>query len=136
MDQQRLTALLSRIGPEAAKDLDDLLGSHDLRRGRPGRDVFPDVQAQLLPHTALKRADSVCVGFRVTAPLANPADSAARLAAFAAERDVEIIVLAETDASGLDRFGFRIERIVGDTPEARLRCEGQILRFWNIDLVL
>ncbi len=59
-----------------------------------------------------------------------------RLAAFAIERDVEIVVLNEADRSGLERFGFRIEQISGDNPEARAACEDQIRRFWNIDLVL
>ena len=52
-----------------------------------------------------------------------------RLAAFAIERDVEIVVLSEADCSGFERFGFRVERIAGDTPEERAACEDQIRRF-------
>jgi hypothetical protein len=46
------------------------------------------------------------------------------------------VVLNETDRSGLERFGFRTERISGTTQEARAACEDQIRRFWNLDLVL
>lgn len=135
METEQWTALLSRIVPQVADDLDDMLGRYDPRRAEPGLDVFPEVSAQLLHQTALKRSDAVAIGFRVSSPLADPADCAARLVAFAAERDAEIIVLAEVDVTGLDRFGFRIERVVGGSPEARRACEAQIRRFWNIDLV-
>ena len=46
------------------------------------------------------------------------------------------MVLSTTDVTGLERFGFRIERIAGETREARRRCEAQVRRFWSIDLVL
>jgi hypothetical protein len=59
-----------------------------------------------------------------------------RVAAFAIERNVEIVVLSETDYSGFERFGFRIERISGHCAETRAACEDQIRRFWNLDLVL
>lgn len=136
METQRWTALLSRIVPQVADDLDGVVGDFDPRRAPLGRDVFPAVAAALLPKTALKRADAVCVGVRVSAAPPDAADYAMRLAAFAVERGVEIIVLAEVDATGLERFGFRTERIAGDSPEARAQCEEQLRRFWNIDLVL
>ncbi|MBA3324484.1 MAG: hypothetical protein H0T41_04180 [Rhodobacteraceae bacterium] len=136
METQRWTALLSTIVPQVADDLDGIAGCYDPRRSEPGRDVFPQISAVLLPHAALKRSDAVCVGIRVSAVLSDAADYAMRLAAFAAERNVEIIVLAEADATGLERFGLRVERIAGDGAEARARCEQQIRRFWNIDLVL
>ena len=136
MDPKQWNAVVSRIGPHDADDLDRLLAPFDQRPGG-GRDVFPLPEAVLMPDAALKRADSVCVGLRAAATdPADAADRAMRLAAFAIERDVEIVVLSETDRSGLERFGFRIERIAGDTPEARAACEDQIRRFWNLDLVL
>ena len=135
METQRWKAVLSRIGPHGADDLDGVVGAHDVPRD-PGREIFPTIAAVPPPQTALKRPDTVCVGIRVAAHLTNAADQALRLIAFAAERSVEIVVLAETDTTGLERFGFRIERIVGDDAEARARCEAQVRRFWNIDLVL
>ncbi len=138
MDPKQWNAILSRIGPHDADDLDALLEPFDPRHAPvPGRDIFPLPEAVLMPQVALKREDAVCIGLRApAADAADAADRAIRLAAFAIERDVEIIVLNETDRSGLERFGFRIERISGETPEARAACEDQIRRFWNLDLVL
>jgi hypothetical protein len=127
---------LSRIVPEGADDLDDVLVSHDRLRGQPGGEIFPNITAALAPLSAMKRPDTVCVGIRVSAALADAADHALRLVSFAAERTVEVVILAETDATGLERFGFRIERVVGSDAKARSQCEAQICRFWNIDLVL
>ena len=63
-------------------------------------------------------------------------DVLACLDSLTAERDVEIVVLTDADRSGFERFGFRVERLAGDTPAARAACEDQIRRFWNLDLVL
>ena len=136
METDRWSILLSRIVPQDADDLNAVTRGFDQRHRETGRDVFPDVTAVLLPEVAFKRRDAVFIGVRVTAPLPDAADRAMRLAAFAAERDVEVIVLAHADCIGLERFGFRIERIAGATAEARERCEDQIRRFWNLDLVL
>ena len=135
MDVQRWTSLLGRVTPEAAADIDDLVGDFDLRRGPAGGDLLPETPA-VLPAPAFKRADGVCVGFRVTAAPPDAADRAMRLVAFAIEKDVEIIVLSHVDISGFEGFGFRVERVAGDSEAARGACERQICRFWNIDLVL
>jgi hypothetical protein len=136
MDTTQWSAILSRIGPQEADDLDALLAPFDARQGILGRDIFPLPEAVLMPQAALKRADAVCVGLRAAPGDDTAADRAMRIAAFAIERDVEIVVLSETDHSGFERFGFRVERIAGDRPEARAACEDQIRRFWNLDLVL
>lgn len=127
---------MSRIGPQDADDLDELLASFDRGQGAAGHDIFPLPEGVLMPHAALRRSDAVCIGLRTAAVDGTVADRAMRLAAFAIERDVEITVLSETDYSGFERFGFRIERIAGETAEARDACEDQIRRFWNLDLVL
>jgi hypothetical protein len=137
MDTTHWSSILPRIVRHDADDLDALLTPFDPRRTAPGKDLFPLPEAVLAPGTALKRADAVCVGLR--APAGAPgdvADRAMRLAAFAAERDVEVVILTESDRSGFERFGFRVERIAGETPAARAACEDQIRRFWNLDLVL
>jgi hypothetical protein len=136
MDMQRWSALLSRIVPQDADDIDGLTAGYDRRRGAAGADVFPDTPPLLEPRDAFRRADTICVGLRVATTLTDAHDRAMRLAAFAAEQDVEVVVLAHTDVTGLERFGFRIERIAGATRQARERCERQLLQFWGIDLVL
>jgi hypothetical protein len=136
METERWSTILARIVPQDANDLDALLVRFEPRSGNEGRELFPSDEGVSRAEPALKRADMVCVGLRVTAPLADAAaDRALRLVAFAAERDVEVVVLAHAEVTGLERFGFRVERIAGDTPEDRARCEAQILRLWNIDLV-
>lgn len=136
MDVARWSSLLSRIVPQDADDLDTLTRPHDRRHEAVGADLFPEVEALLQPQDSFRRVDTVAVGLRVTAPLTDACDRAMRLAAFAAEQDVEIVVLAHVDVTGLERFGFRIERVAGASPEARAQCERQIRDFWAIDLVL
>lgn len=137
METTQWSSILPRIGPHDADDLDALLAPYDPRRAPPGRDIFPLPEAVLMPEAALRRADAVCVGLRAPAAGApDVVDRAMRLAAFSAERDVDVVILAEADRSGFERFGFRVERIAGDTPEQRAACEDQIRRFWNLDLVL
>lgn len=136
MQTHRWNALIARIVCDDADDLDDLTSAFDPRYAPCGRDTMPAIAADLVPQAVFKREDAVCIGLRVDAWLPDAADRAMRLAAFAAERDVEFVVLAHTDHVGLERFGFRVERIVGATPSARAACEAQIRRLWNIDLVL
>jgi hypothetical protein len=136
MDLKQWSAILSRIGPHDADDLDELLTRFDPRQSALGRDVFPLPEAVLMPKAALKQADAVCVGVRATGTGASASDRAMFLAAFAIEQDVQIVVMSEDDRSGLERFGFRVERLSGGSPEARAACEAQIRRFWNLDIVL
>jgi len=136
MQTHRWNALLARIVADEADDLDGLTSAFDARHAPAGRDVMPEIEAVLMPAMPFKRRDAVCIGLRVPAPLPDAADRAMRLAAFAAERDVEIVVLAHADHVGLERFGFRVERVAGATPAERAACETQLRRLWNIDLVL
>lgn len=137
MDATQWSSILPRIAPHDADDIDALLAPYDPRHAEPGRDLFPLPEAVAMPGAALKRADAVCVGIRARAgDPGDVVDRAMRLAAFAAERDVEVVVLAEADRSGYERFGFRVERVAGETAEERTACEDQIRRFWNLDLVL
>ncbi len=89
-----------------------------------------------MPQAALRPPDAVCVGVRMATGEGGVADSAMRLAAFGIERGVQIVVLCESDRSGFERFGFRVDRVAGETSEARAACEDQLRRFWNLDLVL
>lgn len=136
METSTWTALLSRIVPEDADDLDALTAGYDDRRVAPGADRFGTAGAFVQLPGAFKRADAICVGLRVTDALPDAHDRALRLASFAIEQDVEVIVLAHVDATGLERFGFRVERIVGATRAEREACERQVRQFWGIDLVL
>lgn len=65
----------------------------------------------------------IAIGVRLRQPREDLADFAVYLSTFAIERNVEAVVLSHLDYSGLERSGFRTERISGDTPEARTACE-------------
>lgn len=135
MSAERWSDVIVRITREAPVDLDDLLGESAGER-RAGQEIFPPLEADPEPVAPMAREDAVAVGFRVTARLDDVADRAVRLASFALEEDVEIVILSHVEESGFERFGFRVERIVGASEEARAACEAQVRRFWNIDLVL
>ena len=134
--ESRWNSILSRIVPQDAADIDDIVGPFDRCRTGAGEEIFPEIPSVLMPHCAMKRRDAVCIGLRAGEELTDAADRAIRLAAFAIERDAEVVVFAHSDISGLERFGFRVERIAGATEAARRTCEDQLRRFWNIDLVL
>ena len=136
MEEARWTAILSRIDPRDADDIDDIARAFDPRAERPGRDIFPEIEGGLPPRAAFGRPDGVAIGLGVAGEATGTADRALRLAAFAIERDVEVVILAECDRSGFERFGFRVERVSGASETARAACEEQIRRFWSIDLVL
>ena len=132
----RWSSILHRIVPQDAADLDDVTRAYDARSRAVGRDLFPEITPVLHAENALRRPDMDCVGLRVAAPLPDASDQAMRLVSVASEQDVEVIVLAMTDVTGLERFGFRVERISGDEPGTRDLCEQQVRHFWAIDLVL
>ena len=136
MIEGRWSAILSRVTPCDGDEFDDIAGDFDPLRDHCGVDLFPEVEASLMPSAKMKREDMVSIGFRPQPSEDGFAEQAARLASFALERDVEVIVLEDGPTSGMGRFGFRVERIAGSDPEAQQTCEDQIRRFWNIDLVL
>lgn len=137
MPDPRWDTVLARLTRHQPDDLDDLLGPLDARRAAtPGADAFP-AGVGLNPFAPAWRAEgTVAIGVRVRTAPADPAGLAARLAAFALEREAEVVVLSEADYSGLERFGFRTERVAGPTPEAREACERQSADFWGLEVVL
>jgi hypothetical protein len=93
----------------------------------------PPPSSQLWPWSS---ADYSCIGIRVTHPLPAVAPIALRLASAAVERHVVPIILTTLPVSGFERFGFRTERLYGSTPEALAACEAELMRFWNIAIVI
>ena len=136
METDEWVTRLLRITKHDADDLDDLLSDFDSRRMPEGRDIFPPLEAAFFRSLELRRTDAIVVGIRAETLLPDAADVAVRLASLAIERDVHVVVLADVETTGLERFGFRVERIAGDTDAARAACLDQLRRFWNIDLLL
>jgi hypothetical protein len=124
---------LTRAQPE---DLDRLLCGFDPRARPPGQDIAPCPGPVLLPPLKLARDDAIAVGVALSAPVGDPADVAFRLSALAIEQDVEVIVLSMPDYSGIERFGFRTEKVAGETEAERDACRDQLRQFWGIELTL
>ncbi len=76
------------------------------------------------------------IGIRVTAPLANPVALARRLAAAQDERGVIPVILSALPVTGLEAFGFRVERLPAAPGPERDRCEAELSRFWSLALVV
>lgn len=136
MTTERWSGVLTRITRNDACEVDEIAGAFDSRRNPIGRPIFPEGMAPLMPQTAFKVEETACIGVRMTEPRENLTDMAMHLTTLALEKNVEIVVLSHLPYSGLERFGFRCERVAGDTEEARVACEEQLCRFWNIEIVI
>jgi hypothetical protein len=128
--------IMSRVTTHVAEDLDDLLRPYDARARKPGSDVFP-AGVDRNPFTPdFHNKETVVVGVRITEARDDLTDLAVQLGTFALEKQAEIVVLNHLDYCGLERFGFRCERITGATSEARAACERQVAAFWNLEVVI
>ena len=76
------------------------------------------------------------LGIHVKQPLENPAALAARLAAIALERELMPVILSEVPRTGLERWGFRVERVVGATEDDRASMIEDLKAFWSIAVVI
>lgn len=136
MSMPHYQTILARVTMYVAEDIDDLLRPYDGRARRSGRDLFP-AGVDRSPFTpAFRDAETVVIGVRMTAEREDLADFAVQLSTFAMEKGAEIVVLNHLDYCGLEGFGFRCERITGDTPEAREACERQVAAFWNLEIII
>ena len=61
---------------------------------------------------------------------------ATRFAALALEKECEVIVLSHQNNAGFERFGFRVERIAGQSDQERAQCLEQLRRFWGIEILI
>lgn len=135
--------ILTHICLGEVQSLDDLLATMTPRSREGGGPVWLEVDVLSLS-LPLKDGAPDAVGFRITETMhriwqEKPGDlviRAAMLTSMAIEHGVEIVVLSYVPYCGLERFGFRVERIVGNTPEAREACEGQVMAFWGIEVVV
>ncbi|MCX7889384.1 MAG: hypothetical protein N2422_06585 [Rhodobacteraceae bacterium] len=93
--------------------------------GTPPAALFPPAEG-----------DIAFVGIRVRRRPADPAALATRLAAIAAERGTWGIILSEIGATGLERFGLRVEHLPppGDDPDGLALRE--LEAFWNLAIVV
>lgn len=139
-DAARWMSVLARTTVLEATDLDALLYEYDhLAAARVGETIFPPLNETPLRATGAEDLRPA-IGFRVDADAAaHPqilATRAAELAALAVERDCEIIVISDSPVAGLERFGFRVERLAGDSEDEKEACLQQIRDFWSLAVIL
>jgi hypothetical protein len=131
--------IVSGVSAVAPVNLDALIEGGAQQHPRPVPDRFwPD---PIFPPPSVRLwqwqdAEYSCIGIRVTEPVAQPRRIALRLASAAVERNVRPIILTTLPLSGFERYGFRTERLCGATPDARAACEAELMRFWNMAIVI
>jgi hypothetical protein len=76
------------------------------------------------------------IGIRLRVAPTDPAGLAARLAAAAVERSVVPVILSRLNASGLERFGFAVERIAAPTEAAARAQEADLARLWGLAIIV
>ncbi|MEE9426973.1 MAG: hypothetical protein V3V25_02380 [Paracoccaceae bacterium] len=84
----------------------------------------------------LEEEDRVSIGIKITERLENFDLVATRLVAMATERAITPIILSTIAPSGLERFGFRVERLAGKTQAQQDACEAELKQFWDIAIVI
>ena len=129
-------ASLLKLTQHEPINLDGVLAEHEPRRNPVGKDIAPCSETSALPPCPFVRSDAVVVAMRVAYPLEDATDVAFRLAALAVEQDIEVVVFSDLDYSGLERFGFRTERIAGATVAERDACVQQLRMFWGAELLI
>lgn len=61
---------------------------------------------------------------------------AVRYAALAIEKECDIVILSHQDNAGFESFGFRVERIAGESDTERANCLAQLQQFWGFEIVI
>lgn len=135
MSELDLLFLIARLTPNAPIDLDRP------RRPRSGVTRTPAGAAEdNRAPSALIWARAIparpVLGIKVTAPLPDPAATAARIAAAAIERDLTPVILSALPHCGLEPFGFRVERLSPGTMADQDGEEAELVRFWDMVLVI
>jgi hypothetical protein len=130
--------ILARITPYVPENVDDITSGFDarIRKGAQAGTGVMAIGHEICKDMPFQTEQMGAIGFRITQERADITQVALHLANLAMEHEVEVVVLNHLDYCGLERFGFRCERITGQTDAERDACEEEIRRFWGIDLVL
>ncbi|CUH44822.1 MULTISPECIES: hypothetical protein [Ruegeria] len=127
--------ILSRASPNRPEPLDDLINED--RDAKPlGKVIFPNMR--LAPSLMLwdrEPGGPVHIGVRVHEPPETPYRIARLLAAAAMEREVFPVILSRVDYCGLERFGFRVERVPEEAAAAQA-AEEEIRKYWDLAIII
>jgi hypothetical protein len=133
---QGYSKIICRITPALPSDIDDIVHASVPTHTAPGTDVFPSVMNTALRGPEQNSESPVIIGVRIKSTLEDTADLAMRLACLAMEKDVMIVILSYLDYCGLERFGFRVERVSGQTEAEQRICEDDIRSFWGVAMII
>ena len=129
--------VVSRVTNNELIDLDGLIfGAPDNGVSTKG---IRTKKAQGTPSTRLWESAIIgnsYIGIRVNERLPDLSQAALRLAAAALERDVIPVILTTLTDSGFERFGFRVERLVGENPDDYADQEQELMQFWNMAIII
>lgn len=140
MTQGDWLAILAQITPAAPDDPDGALFGPLPMPSVAGLPAWRGGGAPMLDPSRLlwDRAETAApgLGVRVLVALPDCAPAALRLAAAAAERGVMPVILTALADSGFERFGFRVERLFGESAAERRMVEAELAAFWNLAIII
>lgn len=137
MSDERWFDVVTRITPDEPVDLDPVVFNHVARE--VSREIRPRGRAAAAPPSAkLWDRDETRshIGVLISREHPDALHLALRLASAAAERGVVPVILSSLERTGLERFGFRVERLPSGSEEEVARCEAEIRKFWDMPIVI
>ena len=139
MTPEHWQSVLARLGTEQPADIGAELSTKALPRRGAGLSVWSEETTAPSPRLwDRSEYDASYIGVRIDGSFHGSEISIAlRLASAALERGVSPVILAIGEgAVFLERFGFRVERFVGDDAEAQSAWEEEMSAFWNLALII
>lgn len=130
--------ILSRISTSTPVDLDSTV----FESNRPDKDVAGKWAREIDPlppsNSLFPKTDTTMsfIGLRVRDKNVEITQIAIRLAAAALEKNVTPIIMTTLDESGFEGFGFRVERLVGNTEQELDWQEQQLAAYWDIAIIV
>jgi hypothetical protein len=135
MSGTRWFDVIARVSADAPADLDEILDA-----GAPDRviEAAPLPLGPAVMSSALWERDEAVshIGIRIDRPPKDVRRLALRLASAAAERGVVPIILSALGRTGLEQYGFRVERLPEGPPEVVALFEAELRKFWDMPIVI
>lgn len=139
---QNWAQIMVRASRLAPTNIDGLLeGANGLASDKKGKAMFDEDSFTPFPDhdAAPSRRPAIGVLLDDREVAIAPRDIhllATRYAALAIEKECDVVILSYRDNAGFERFGFRVERISGETDAAREACLAQLRRFWGFEIMI
>jgi hypothetical protein len=135
MSGDRWFDVIARVSADAPADLDEILNAGSGTEA-PVPSCLADGPA-VLSSRLWERDDAVShIGIRIDRPPRDVRRLALRLASAAAERGVVPIILSSLGRTGLEQYGFRVERLPEGPPELVALFESELRKFWDMPIVI